>query len=132
MDARLHALLSRCIYSLHGLDALMRPVLDTVFQSLIVVSYCIPGSAECHAASAIQCITSRALWVSMTSPVVTALKSQSRSSSTALMKSSVTRTELFAFWYGRSVYGENKSPSMEFLIPLASRMRVISSMFFLQ
>src|SRR5947199_6756104 len=35
----------------------------------------------------------------MTSPVVTALRSQSPSSTTACMNSSVTRTELLAFWY---------------------------------
>src|SRR5438477_2212701 len=41
----------------------------------------------------------RALTVLMTSPVVTAFSGQSASSSTACMNSSVTRTELLAFWY---------------------------------
>ena len=43
MLARLHAELSKCMYSLHGLDALMRPVFDAVCQRLIVVSNCMPG-----------------------------------------------------------------------------------------
>ncbi|GIU90992.1 MAG: hypothetical protein KatS3mg010_2091 [Acidimicrobiia bacterium] len=99
MLARLHAELSRCMYSLHGLDALMRPVLEAVCQRLIVVSYWIPGSAHSHAACAIWRMRSRAGSVLIGSPVVTALSSQSRPSTTACMKSSVTRTELLAFWY---------------------------------
>ena len=50
-DARLHAELSRCMYSEHGFDALIRPDAGHVCHSLIVVSYCIPGSAHAHAAS---------------------------------------------------------------------------------
>ena len=52
-DARLHAELSRCMYSEHGLLALIRPVLAEVCHALIVVSYCMPGSAHSHAACAI-------------------------------------------------------------------------------
>ena len=63
MDARLQAELSRCMYSLHGLEALMRPELGQVCQSLIVVSNCIPGSPQACAASAIIRIRSRALYV---------------------------------------------------------------------
>src|SRR6478736_1400137 len=99
MLARLHAELSRCMYSLQGLLPLMRPVLGAVCQRLIVVSNCMPGSAHSHVASEIWRIRWRAFTVSTTSPVVTALRSQSRSSSTASMNASVTRTELFAFWY---------------------------------
>src|SRR5207244_3934052 len=66
---------------------------------LIVVSYWRPGSAHSHAASAICRNRSRALIVSSASPVVTARRCQSASSSTACMNSSVTRTELLAFWY---------------------------------
>ena len=58
-----------------------------------------PGSAHSHAASAIWRHRSRALTVRMTSPVVTAWRSQSASEMTACMNSSVTRTELLAFWY---------------------------------
>src|SRR4029079_18769696 len=99
MLARLHAELSRCMYSLHGLLALMRPVLLAVCQRLIVVSYCMPGSAHSHADCAIWRISSRAFTVFTGAPLVTALSCQSRSSMTACMNSSVTRTELFAFWY---------------------------------
>src|SRR4051812_4285368 len=98
-DARLHAELSRCMYSEHGFDALIRPDAGHVCHSLIVVSYCIPGSAHSHAACAISRIRSRARTVSTVSPVVTALSFQSWSFSYALRNSSVTRTELFAFWY---------------------------------
>ena len=98
-DARLHAELSRCMYSEHGLDALMRPDAGHVCHSLIVVSYCMPGSAHSHAACAISRISSRARTVSTVSPVMTALSFQSWSCSNARMNSSVTRTELFAFWY---------------------------------
>ena len=52
-DARLHAELSRCMYSEHGLEALMRPVLDAVCQRLMVLSNCMPGSAHSQVASAI-------------------------------------------------------------------------------
>ena len=78
--ARLHALLSRCMYSLHGLEALMRPLAGLVCHSLIVVSYCMPGSAHSHAAWAISRISSRARTVSTGSPVRTAFSFQSRSS----------------------------------------------------
>src|SRR5215210_2279875 len=50
-EARLQEELSRCMYSLHGLDAVMRPDSGQVCQSLIVSSYCMPGSAHCQAAS---------------------------------------------------------------------------------
>src|SRR5258708_39083728 len=45
-DARLHDELSRCMYSEHGLDAVMRPVSGQVGQSLMVSSYWRPGSAH--------------------------------------------------------------------------------------
>src|SRR4051794_25624705 len=99
MLARVHAGLSRCMYSEHGVDALIRPVLGAVCHRLIVVSYCMPGSAHSHAAWEMSRMRSRALTVRIGSPVVTARNAQSASSITACMKSSVTRTELFAFWY---------------------------------
>src|SRR5687767_8324214 len=99
-DARLQAESSTCMYSEHGLDALMRPEFGDVCHWLIVVSYCTPGSAQRHAASEISRISSRAGTGSPTgSPVVRAIRCQSSSFSTACMNSSVTRTELFAFWY---------------------------------
>src|SRR3954452_9966270 len=96
-DARLHAESSRNMYSEHGFDALIRAVLMHGCQSLMVVSYCIPGSPQIHAASAILRISSRALWVSTGLPLTTDLVDQSAPVSTAFMKSSVTRTEWFAF-----------------------------------
>src|ERR687895_1090325 len=98
-DARLQAESSTCMYSLQGLDALMRPEFGDVCHWLIVVSYCTPGSAQRHAASAISRISSRAGTVSVGSPVVRESSCQSSSFSTACMNSSVTRTELLAFWY---------------------------------
>src|SRR3954462_4236013 len=98
-DARLHDELSRCMYSLHGLDAVMRPVSGQVCQSLIVPSYCTPGSAQPQAASAILRKSSLASTVSRTSPVLRPRRPNSLPSSTARMNSSLTRTELLAFWY---------------------------------
>src|SRR5437016_13842455 len=99
MLARLHAELSRCMYSEHGLLALIRPVLGAVCHRLIVVSNCMPGSAHSHVASEIWRMSSRAFTVRATSPVVTDRSCQSRASMTACMASSVTRTELLAVWY---------------------------------
>ena len=99
MLARLQAELSRCMYSLHGLEPLIRPVACAVCQRLMVVSNCRPGSAHSHAAWAMPRHRSRARTVRMAAPSVTAFRSQSRSLTTACMKSSVTRTELLAFWY---------------------------------
>src|SRR5918999_221852 len=98
-DARLHAESSTCMYSEHGFDALMRPEFGDVCHWLIVVSYWTPGSAQRQAASEISRISSRAETVSVGSPVPLAIRCQSSSFSTACMNSSVTRTELLAFWY---------------------------------
>src|SRR5436305_14539671 len=87
------------MYSEHGLDALMRPEFGHVCHELIVVSYCMPGSAHCQAASAIWRSRSRAETVSTTVPSVRAVRFQSAPVSAASMNASVTRTELFAFWY---------------------------------
>src|SRR6476619_7436405 len=99
MLARLHAELSMCMYSEHGLLALMRPLLGAVCQRLMVVSNCMPGSAHSHAACEIWRNSSRAGSVRISSPVVTETRFQSSSSTTDCMNSSVTRTELLAFWY---------------------------------
>ena len=87
------------MYSEHGFEPLIRPEAGHVCHSLIVVSYCMPGSAHSQAACAISRISSRARTVSIVSSVLTALSRQSASCSKACMNSSVTRTELFAFWY---------------------------------
>src|SRR5262245_29101885 len=89
-DARLHALSSRNMYSEHGFDALIRDVLMHGCQSLMVVSYWMPGSPQIHAASAIFRISSRALWVSSLRPSVMERVWNSASRWTAVMNSSVT------------------------------------------
>ena len=48
--ARLQAELSRCMYSQHGLEPLIRPVLEAVCHLLMVESNCMPGSAHSQAA----------------------------------------------------------------------------------
>ena len=98
-EARLQAESSMCMYSEHGFDALMRPEFGHVCHALIVVSYCMPGSAQRHAASAAWWSRSRAGIVLTTAPSVRAVRFQSAPASAASMNASVTRTELFAFWY---------------------------------
>src|SRR3970040_2591388 len=98
-DARLHAESSICMYSLHGCEALIRPVFGQVCQALIVVSYWRPGSAHSQAASAIWRRRPRASVVSITEPSVRAVRFHSLPSRTDSLKASATRTELFAFWY---------------------------------
>src|ERR671913_892164 len=98
-EARLHEELSSDMYSEQGLDAVMRPVSGLVCQSLMVPSYWMPGSAHSHAALAILPMSSRASTVSMTEPSLREVSPNSLPSSTARMNVSVTRTELFAFWY---------------------------------
>src|SRR5260370_18527249 len=97
-EARLHAVSSRNMYSEQGLLALIRAVLLHVCQRFTVVSYCIPGSPQCHVESAIFIIRSRARNFSLGCPSRTFFVHQSLSSTTARMKSSVTRTEWFASW----------------------------------
>ncbi len=87
------------MYSLHGFDALIRPEFGDVCHELIVVSYWTPGSAHFHAASAICRSSERASTVSTTEPSVRAVRFHSVPSVAACMNASVTRTELFAFWY---------------------------------
>src|SRR5829696_5342325 len=98
-EARLQAESSIDMYSEQGFEAVIGPVFGSVCQLLIVVSYWTPGSAHCQAASAICFSSSRAFMVSTTVPSVRAVRFQSAPASTASMKASVTRTELFAFWY---------------------------------
>src|SRR5947207_12802881 len=109
-EARLQAASSRNIYYEHGLLALIRAVFFEVCQRFTVVSYCIPGSPQCQVESAIFIIRSRARSFSAGWPSVTFFVHQSLSSITARMKSSVTRTEWFAFWKKIEAYA---SPSIE-------------------
>src|SRR5262245_237986 len=99
MLARLQAVLSRNMYSLHGLLALIRPLLGQVCHLLIVVSYCTPGSPQCQAHSAMRPSSSLAGHEGPSRPgSVTQCVTHFWFFSTACMYSSVTRTERFAFW----------------------------------
>src|ERR1700732_1908730 len=97
-DARLQAESSRNMYSEQGLEALMRAVFLLVCQRLMVVSYCMPGSPHCQVASAILFMRSRALYSLTGALSLTVRVVNVPSDSTACMNSSVTRTELLAFW----------------------------------
>src|ERR687893_233085 len=123
-EARLQLELSRCMYSEHGLDAEMRPDSGQVCQSLIVPSYWIPGSAHAHAACAMVRNSFLAGTRSMTSPVIRARSPNSESLSTARMNSSVTRTELLAFWYCTEVMSE---PPRSMSKPASRSARILSS-----
>src|SRR5215212_3305677 len=124
-DARLQAESSTCMYSEHGLDALMRPEFGDVCHWLIVVSYWTPGSAQRHAASAMSRMSSRAGIGSPTgSPVARAVVRHSSSFSTACMNLSFTRTELLAFWYWIDV---KPSPSIDMSKPARASASAFSS-----
>src|SRR5271167_4954540 len=97
-EARLQAESSRNMYSEQGLEALMRAVFFDVCQRLTVVSNCMPGSPHCQVALAIFSSRSCAWYVLTTRPPRMARVEKSASRSTARMNSSVTRTELLAFW----------------------------------
>ncbi len=92
-DARLQAVSSKNMYSEHGLEALIRPVVLQVCQRFTVLSYCIPGSPHCQADSAIRRSSSLARSFCAGEPSVTLRVHQSRSSTAACMNSSLTRTE---------------------------------------
>src|ERR1044071_614544 len=98
-EARLHDESSSDMYSEHGLDAVIRPVSGLVCQSLIVSSYCMPGSAHSHAAWAMSRNNFLASTRSISSPSSRPRRSNEPPSSYARMNSSETRTELLAFWY---------------------------------
>src|SRR3954447_16593242 len=123
-EARLHELLSSDMYSEQGLDAVMRPVSGLVCHALIVSSYWMPGSAHSHAALAILPKSSRASTVSMTEPSLRERRPNSLPSSTARMNSSVTRTELLAFWYWTEVMS---LPPRSMSKPASRRARILSS-----
>src|SRR3954453_5513118 len=114
------------MYSEHGLDAVIRPVSGLGCQSLMVSSYCRPGSAQAQAASAILVNSHRASTVSITSWVLRARSPNSEPSSTARMNSSLTRTELLAFWYCTEVMS---APPRSMSKPASRRARILSSSF---
>ena len=104
IEARLHALSLMKLNSLHGLVAYCRALFETGFQSLMVVSYWMPGSPQRWAASAIRRKMSRALYVPAGWPSETSWVCHSASRSTAFMNSSVTRTLWLAFWKNTEPY----------------------------
>src|SRR5680860_439824 len=108
----------------HGLEAVILPVSGFVCQSLIVSSYCRPGSAQAQAASLILVNSSRASTVSRTSPVPRERRPKSVPSSTARMNSSETRTELLAFWYWTEVMSV---PPRSMSKPASRSARILSS-----
>src|SRR6187397_1808033 len=108
----------------HGLDAEMRPDSGQVCQSLIVPSYWMPGSAHSHAACPMPRNNFLASTVSMTSPVMRARSPNGSPDSTARMNSSVTRTELFAFWYCTEVMSE---PPRSMSNPASRSTRILAS-----
>src|SRR3954463_657781 len=123
-DARLQEELSSDMYSEHGLEAVIRPVSGLVCQSLIVSSYCRPGSAHSQAAWAIWVNRFLASMVSMTSPCSRPRRSNEPPSSTARMNSSLTRTELLAFWYWTLTMS---LPPRSMSNPASRRARILSS-----
>src|SRR4051794_7218981 len=123
-EARLQAESSTCMYSLQGLEALIRPDSGQVCQRLIVVSYWMPGSAQRQAASEIWFIRSRASSVLTDSPVAGAVRCHSSPAAAASMKSSVTRPELLAFWYWIEV---KPSPSIDMSKPASRSAAAFSS-----
>src|SRR5262245_49545617 len=97
MDARLHAVSSRNMYSEQGFEALIRPLFGQVCHSLMVVSSWTPGSAHRQDALQIWDHRSRAFKVLVIRPSVRQRSFQSPSSTTACMNSFDARTELFEF-----------------------------------
>src|SRR4030081_1035434 len=79
-EARLQAVSSKNIYSLQGLEALIRAVFLEVCQRFTVVSYCMQGSPQCQVESAILNNKSRARRFSAGCPSMTFLVHQSLSS----------------------------------------------------
>ncbi len=114
------------MYSLHGLDAVIRPDSGEVCQWLMVSSYWMPGSAHAHAASAILRKRPLASTSSMTSPVIRPRSPNFEPVSTAFMNSSFTRTELLAFWYWTDVMS---SPPRSMSKPASRSARTFSSSF---
>src|SRR5277367_4631552 len=126
-DARLQAESSRNMYSEQGFEALMRAVFLLVCQRLMVVSYCMPGSPHCQVASAILCMRSRARYSFAGLRSLTVRVVKVPSVSTARMNSSVTRTELLAFWKKMELYASESGPDPSY--PACTRCHAFSSSF---
>ena len=96
-DARLHAVLSKNIYSEQGLEAFILPPSGQVCHSFIVVSYCTPGSAQAHAAKEISSHTLEAGILPIAFPFVLDIRSHSPSFLRASKNLFGILTELFEF-----------------------------------
>src|SRR5690242_5094139 len=123
-EARLHDESSSDMYSEQGLDAVIRPVSGLVCQSLMVSSYCRPGSAHSQAAWAMSRNSFLASTVSMTSLLSRPRSANWPPSSYARMNSSVTRTELLAFWYCTETMS---APPRSMSKPASRRARILFS-----
>ncbi len=123
-EARLQDESSSDMYSEHGLEPVIRPVSGFVCQSLMVSSYCRPGSAHSQAAWAMSRNSLRASMVSMTSPLSRPRRPNSVPSSYAFMNSSLTRTELLAFWYCTETMS---APPRSMSKPASRSARILSS-----
>src|SRR3954451_12366025 len=77
-EARLHAVLSRKRYSLHGFVEFCRPVPLQVCHLWIVLSNCIPGSPQTCVPSAILRSNARASFLSQGAPSITRFVVHSR------------------------------------------------------
>ena len=85
IEARLQAESSTCMYSEHGLEALIRPDSGQVCQSLIVVSYWTPGIGAAPGGLGDLARAGRGPSASsIAAPSLRAVRSQSESASTAL------------------------------------------------
>src|SRR4030095_16187027 len=82
----------------HGLLALIRPSAGQVCHSLIVVSYCTPGSAHAHAAYAISFQSEEAGSFFDGAPSVRRFSVHSPSLASTSKNSFGTRRLLFEFW----------------------------------
>src|SRR5580700_11374068 len=98
-EARLHAVLSRKRYSEQGLVEFCRSVPLHVCHLWIVVSNCMPGSPHTQVPSATLRNSVRASFLSHGLLSRTVRVHHSRPSMAASMKSSLTRTDRFSFWY---------------------------------
>src|ERR1044072_6913950 len=96
-EARLQAVLSRNMYSEQGFEALISPPSGQVCHSLMVVLYCVPGSAQRHAAYAIWFQISFEGTRFIILPSVLAVSSQSSPFSNFSKNELGMRTELLEF-----------------------------------
>src|SRR5258708_40336631 len=100
-DAKLQAESSRYIYSEHGLEELMRAVLELVCHLLIMVSYCMPGSPQIQVDSAIMRSRSLPLKESWALPPFRVLVARGRRFGPAAWTRSSRGWEGLRFWIGR-------------------------------